>query len=199
MKTKIRVGWLLAATCFVISCSMPKTHYYIIEVPHVSSGTQHGIARRVSVQRFFADHLLRDDRILYRVSANEVNFYEYHRWVSSPAEIVTNYFVHRLKDSGMYSVVSNYKDGSQPDLILQGRIHHFEEVDRGKEITASVALELELLEAKTRTPVWRSEANCSRPLPTRDVPSLVSEIYGCLDESATNLLNSMQKQVENPQ
>jgi ABC-type uncharacterized transport system auxiliary subunit len=196
MKARNKGRWLLAAAFAAVSCSLPRTHYYTMEIPHASPGASLGIARHITIQRFQADQVLRDDRILYRENLNEVNFYEYHRWTGPPAELVTYYFTHRLKDSGTYSGISAYKDGSRSDFILQGRLHRFEEVDRGKEVFASVALELELLATKTRVSIWRGEAECSRPLASRDMAGVIRGIYACLDETATTLLNSMQKQVE---
>ncbi len=188
--------WLLAAAFAAASCSLPRIHYYTMEIPHASPGTDPVIARHITIQRFQSESVLRDDRILYRVSPSEIGFYEYHRWTDAPADLVTDYFTHRLKDSGTYSGVSTYKNGSKSDYILQGRVNHFEEVDRGKEVLASVALELELLEAKTRVSIWRGEADCSHPLASRDMAGVIQGIYGCLNETAATLLNNMQRQVE---
>ena len=60
---------------------------------------------------------------------------------------------------------------------------------------ASVALELELLDTRTRASVWRGEAECSRPVAVRDVPGVVREIHGCLEETASKLLTAMQQQI----
>ncbi len=191
-----RRHWLLAAAFAAASCSLPRIHYYTMDIPHTSPGTDPVIARHITIQRFQSESVLRDDRILYRVSPNEIGFYEYHRWTNPPADLVTDYFTHRLKDSGTYSGVSVYKNGSKSDFILQGRVHHFEEVDKGKEVFASVSLELELLDSKTRASIWRGEADCSHPLASRDMAGVTQGIYGCLTETASNLLNSMQRQVE---
>ncbi len=196
MRMRSPCRWLLAAAFAAASCSLPRVHYYTMEIPHASPGTRPVIARHITIQRFQSEPVLRDDRIWYRVSPNEVGFYEYHRWVGPPADLVTDYFTHRLKDSGTYSGVSAFKNGAQSDFILQGRVHHFEEVDRGKEVFASVALEMELLETKTRASIWRGEADCSHPLASRDMAGVTQGIYGCLNETAATLLNSMQKQLE---
>jgi ABC-type uncharacterized transport system auxiliary subunit len=165
-------------------------------LPHVAQTQGAAIARSITIQRFRADQVLMDDRILYREGPDEVNFYEYHRWASPPADLATNYFIHRLKDSGTYARVSGYSEGASSDLTLRGQLHRFEEVDRGKEVFASVALELELSEARTRASVWRGEAECTRPLATRDMAGVVRGVHECLNETATKLLSSMQQQIE---
>jgi len=195
MSRVLRRWWWLALAFTSASCSLPRTHYYTMELPHATPETGPVIARHITIQRFRADQVLMDDRILYREGPNEVNFYEYHRWASPPVDLATNYFLYRLKDSGTYARVSAYYDGAHADFTLQGRLHHFEEVDRGKEVFASVALELELMDTGTRALVWRGEAECTHPVTIRDMAGVVRGIYDCLDEIASKLLVSMQQQL----
>ena len=197
MKAAVRRAWVLALALAASSCGgVPRVRYYTVDIPHASPASAPVVNRHLTVQRFRADNPLADDRILYRENPNELNFYEYHRWSSPPRDLVTDYFVHRLKDSGAYAGVASYKDGLSADYVLQGRLHRFEEVDRGKEVSVLVAMELELLDAKTRASVWRGEAECTRPLATRDLWGVVGGIHGCLDETASSLLTSMQKRLE---
>ena len=195
MQRNLRYGLWLTVVIAGASCAIPRLHYYTLEMPHAEAGTGPAIARHITVQRFRADRVLMDDRILYREGPNPIGFYEYHRWANPPADLATDYFLHRLKDSGAYARVSSYRDGGQSDFTLQGRLYRFEEIDRGKEVFASVALELELLDTRTRASVWRAEAECSRPVAARDVPGVVQEIHGCLEETAAKLLGAMQQQI----
>jgi len=179
-----------------VSCSTPRVHYYTMETPHVTPGAAPAVAWHISVQRFRASGVLSDDRIIYREGPSEINFYEYHRWASPPVDLATNYLTHRLKDSGICLRVSSHNEGAGSDYTLRGQVHHFEEVDRGKEASASVALELELFDTKTRAPVWREEAECTRPLATRDVPGVVRGVHECLEETTSKLLGSLQRRIE---
>ena len=200
MSAPIGRGCLLAITLATVSCGgMPKTRYYTLEYPHAAVVRTPVIPRHIMIQRFKSDQVLLDDRIVYRENVNEVNFYEFQRWASPPADLVTDYFIHRLKDAGTYARVSAYNEGSQSDYTFQGRIHHFEEVDRGKDVFVSVALEAELIDTKTRASVWRGEASCERPVTVREMSGIVSEIYECLNESATKLLTAMQSRIEQSQ
>ena len=196
MRPIIRCGLWLTVAFAVISCGgVPRTNYFTIEMPRATKGAPAPIERRIAVQRFSADQILVDDRILYRESPNEVSFYEYKRWADPPVDIVTNYFVHRMKDSGDYRDVSPAKTAGAADLTLRGRLYHFEELDRGKEVFASVAVELELTDNKTRASVWRGNAECTRPVPTRDMGGVVTGISECLDETASKLLGSMRQEI----
>ena len=144
------LGFILAG----LSCGLPRTQYYTMELPHMPQGTGPAINSHLTIPRFRADRILMDDRILYRESPQQVNFYEYHRWASPPVDLVTGYFMHRLKDGGTFARVSAYNEGRDSDFILRGFLHHFEEADQGKEVSALVGLEIELLDSRTRVPVW---------------------------------------------
>jgi ABC-type uncharacterized transport system auxiliary subunit len=191
-----RFGWLAVGALAAVSCSVPKTHYYVLEYPHTPPEAAPRVSRQIAVQPFRSNQVFSEERIAYRAGENQVNFYEYHRWANQPGELVTNYFIHRLRDSGLYAGVSTAKEGPPADFIVQGRILHFEEIDRGKEVSASVALELELMNGKTRASAWRSEAQCSKPLATRDMAGVTQGIHFCLDETATKLLGEMYTQIE---
>ena len=195
MSRILKYGLWLPVAVAVASCGVPRTYYYTIEMPRVTKERAVPVDRRVFVQRFSADQTLVDNRILYRERPNEVSFYEYKRWANSPVDIVTGYFVRRLKESGDFSSVSSHKGGSSTDLTLRGRLLHFEEVDRGKEVLASVALEIELTDNKTRASVWRGDAECTRPVADRDMSGVVTGISECLDETASKLLGSMRQEM----
>jgi ABC-type uncharacterized transport system auxiliary subunit len=189
--------WLLAAGTFAaVSCSTPRTHYYTMEFPHTPPAAASVVACQIAVQPFRTDQAFADDRIAFHENQNEVNHYEYQRWAGRPADLVTNYFLHRLKDSGVYAGVSAYKEGPAADFVLTGWIHRFEEVDRGKEVSASVDLELELLNGKSRASLWRSEAECTKPLASRDVAGVTQVIHACLEETAGKLLGEVHSQIE---
>ncbi len=187
-------SWLPIAFA-VVCCGVPRTNYFTVEMPQATKVAGAAIERRIAVQRFSADRTLVDDRILYRNRPNEVSFYEYKRWASSPVDIATNYIIHRMKDSGDYLEVTPAKTARAPDLTLRGRLYHFEEVDRGKEVFASVAVELELTDNKTHASVWRGNAECTRPVATRDMGGVVTGISECLDETASKLLGSMRQEI----
>ena len=195
MSRILKCGLWLPVAFAIVSCGVPRTYYYTIEMPRATRGGGVPVDRRIVVQRLRADQVLVDDRILYRERPNEVRFYEYRRWANPPVDIVTNYLMYRLKESGDYSSVASYKTAGPSDLTLRGRLYHFEEVDRGKEVIASVAMELELTDNKTQASVWRGEAECTRPVAIRDMSGIVGGISECLDETAAKLLGSMRQEI----
>ncbi|MBZ5535879.1 MAG: ABC-type transport auxiliary lipoprotein family protein [Acidobacteriia bacterium] len=196
MNKRLATAFLMLVLAVSVGCGgLPKTHYYIVESPHVHSSGEAVISKVIMVDRFRANRVLQEDRILYRQNENEVNYYEYERWTSPPVDLVTNYFLHHLKDSAAYANVSSTRDIEKADYKLRGRLRRFEEADRGKQVSAEVALEVELVDARTGQGLWRGEEECSRPITVRTVAAVVQGIQQCLDDTANKLLNSMQDRI----
>jgi ABC-type uncharacterized transport system auxiliary subunit len=196
MNKKPATVLLIGIFAMSAGCGIPKTHYYIVESPHVRSNSGVVISKAIMVERFRANRVLQEDRIFYRENENEVNYYEYERWTSPPVDLVTNYFVHHLKDSAAYTNVSSTRDIEKADYRLRGRLRRFEEADRGKQVSAEVALEVELVDTRTGHSLWRGEEECSRPITVRTVAAVVQGIQQCLDETANKLLSSMQDKIQ---
>ncbi len=196
MNNRLTIWFVTLALLGSAGCGVPRTHYYMVESPHGQPMGSGGISKAIVVERFRANQVLLEDRILYRENENEVNYYEYQRWTSPPVDLVTNYFVHHLKDTGTFANVSQASEGLRADYTLRGRVRHFEEVDQGKQVSAEVALEAELVDNKTGMHIWRGEEECSRPVTTRTIGAVVQGIQQCLDDTATKLMASMQQQIQ---
>lgn len=174
-------------------CGLPKTHYYTVNAPMAGTASPAMNGKRITVERFHGDSLLRDDRVLFRVNENEVNFYEYQRWASPPVDLVTQQVIQRLNASGIYTSVHSAHDGGPADFVLKGRVLRFEEVDRGKEISAEVAVEVELIDKHKGALLWQGGRECRRAVGEHSVPGVVQGIQQCLDETLSHLLTSMNQ------
>jgi ABC-type uncharacterized transport system auxiliary subunit len=82
------VGLLLALVS--ASCgSVPKTYYYTLQMVAPPARNDPKTTFVLGVERFRAVEMLRDDRIVYYESPTEINFYQYHRWGSDPASLLS--------------------------------------------------------------------------------------------------------------
>lgn len=195
MNHKCMMGMGLTILMAVGGCGLPKTHYYTVNTPLAGTASPAVNGKRITVERFHGDSLLRDDRVLFRVNESEVNFYEYQRWASPPVDLVTQQVIQRLNASGIYTSVYSTHDGGPADFVLKGRVLRFEEVDRGKEISAEVAVEVELIDKHKGAILWQGGQECHRAVGEHSVSGVVQGIQQCLDETLSRLLTSMNQNV----
>lgn len=105
-----------------------------------------------------------DERIVYRTSAFRVDFYQYHRWTSSPGVMVGAYLERALEATGRFRAVLRAPTPDSP-VILAGRILAIEEVDRSKTAwVGRIALELVLTDAHSGEVLWTEQYDETEPL-----------------------------------
>ena len=85
----------------------------------------------VAVREFRCPEYLCEGRIAYRPSPEEVGFYEYHRWATSPRQAITQSMADALQAESLFKSVSVYERGIEAAYVLTGNIERLEEVDQG--------------------------------------------------------------------
>jgi hypothetical protein len=101
---------------------------------------------------------LEDKRICYRVGANEVDAYQFHRWIERPRIMISEALVRTLRASGKYRCVTENSSSAAGDYILRGRLYEFDEVDvepvdRGDELRQGVQPRLHFSPVVTALPI----------------------------------------------
>jgi ABC-type uncharacterized transport system auxiliary subunit len=176
MHQRIAVFAVALATGGLAACggAARPSKYYALEVPATPShsGAANPYPVALLVGRLTAPHLYRDDRIVYRTGPEQLGTYEYHRWAEPPTEMVEAALLRMLRESGRYRTVQTLRSNAQGDYILRGRLHNFEEVS-GAQLTARVAMEIELYEIKTGTTVWSQFYSHDEPVNGKEVPAVV--------------------------
>jgi ABC-type uncharacterized transport system auxiliary subunit len=132
---------------------------------------------------------------VYRPTADEVGFYEYHRWAMDPRRAITRYMAEALRAQSLFKSVAVHEQGSEPAYVLSGNIERLEEVDQGREVRAVCTISAQLLDARTRSVVWSQSASETAPVEKRDVRGVVSSLSSAARTSADRLLKSMVEEL----
>ncbi len=154
----IGFGLLLAAIS--AGCgSVPKTHYYTLRTPPPPSAPQTKTDFVLQVERFDVPEMLRDDRIVYYTSPTELNFYQYHRWSSSPGAMLSEFSVKYFSEAGLFKAVYSYPAPVHADYTLRGRLLDLAELDyepggNGKAGKGRAGLALDLVRNRDNDVVW---------------------------------------------
>jgi len=168
---------IAAAAMLTASCGATRpSRYYAIEVPAAQPAAARALPVTLLIGHISAPQILRDDRIAYRSSPTEIGMYEYHRWSEPPADMLEAMLVRRLRAEGRYQSVQALTSNAEGEYILRGRLHQFEEVTSGSNISARVALEMELFQKKSGTVVWNNLFNAEETVASKEVPAVVEAI-----------------------
>src|SRR5260370_36049121 len=83
----------------------------------------------VAIREFRSPSYLRQGPLVYRASAEQIGFYEYHRWATDPREFVTSASADRIRARGNCAGVKIYYALCQADYMIIGRLERLEDRD----------------------------------------------------------------------
>jgi len=179
----MRPATLLTA-CFLlvgllVGCGgVPPTYYYRIDYELSNSPTQNNgaIPITIGIAQFSTDLLYETDKIVYRNSPYEVQFYHYRRWVAPPKKIVTEKIYEQFRASGAFQRVVRIPSTFKMDYLLKGRILEFEELDEGVSWYGVVSLEFQLQDPETSEIVWERVISERTPALKKEPAEVVKAI-----------------------
>ncbi len=184
---------ILAISMSFIGCvgTVRYPTYYALHLPPApdlpSAAQGHA---SLAIREFRSPDYLRQGPLVYRASAEQIGFYDYHRWAADPREFVTSAITDRLRAGGTFADVKVYDGRSSADYILTGRLEKLEEVDYEGGVKVEVALSAQMIEVRTGAQVWANAVSEIRKVDQRNVPAVVSEMSNAMDRAMDRLLSS---------
>ena len=166
------VLWGVTLSGCSLTKPQPAVHHYALTVtiPEASASTAKA---SLIVRPFAAADPYNQERLVYRSSAYQVDFYNYHRWAASPSEQITDWTRRYLAGSDLFAKVFPSTDGSA-DLELSGKIRQIEEVDHEQAWEAVLSIDFWLTRAGQHSPFWFQSYTATRQTIKRN-PEAVAE------------------------
>jgi len=149
----------------------------------------------VAVQRFETSAYLRQGRIVYRQTPEQIGFYEYHRWASDPGQVLTTAMIDSLRAAGIFSTVQTYDGQEHAPYVLQGRLERLDEVDYENRVRVEVRLFAQLLDTKTGAAVWAGDTTKNIIVEQRQVRSVVHAMAQATQDGVEQLVQDLRKQL----
>ena len=166
--------------------------YYTLNVPPAPDPpAAAGLRASLAIREFRSPVYLRQGPLVYRASAEQIGFYDYHRWATDPRQFVTTAIADRLRASGNFADVSVYDGRSHADFIITGCLEKLEEVDYEGGVKVEVALSAQMTDIRTGTTVWASSVSDIENVAQRNVPAVVSEMNHSMERTIEKLVSSI--------
>ena len=188
-----RISIFLIILIFLFQCGgVPPTYYYRIhyDLPEHNSPTP--IPVKIGIEPFEADVLYRGDRIVYRNSEYEVQFYHYRRWVAPPNKIVYESVIKQFESSGVFQNVVKYPSTSDVDYVLKGNIKAFEEWDENNAWYGLVTIVFELQNNETKEIIWHNTFSEK----TQVMKKEPAEVVKAISESLKKVVEKAIQEIE---
>jgi ABC-type uncharacterized transport system auxiliary subunit len=149
----------------------------------------------VAVQPFETPAYLRQGRIVYRQSPEQIGFYDYHRWASDPGQVVTGAMMDCVRSAGIFSFVEAYDGQENADYLLSGRLERLDELDYKNGVQVEVTLAAQLVNRRTGAVVWTGDSTTTTNVSQREVSSVVHAMDQATQKSVEQLVTDMKKQL----
>jgi ABC-type uncharacterized transport system auxiliary subunit len=162
---------------------VPPTYFYRVD-QNLDGDLSNGsdvLQVSIAVVPFKADILYESDKIVYRSSPYEVQFYHYRRWIAPPRKLVTEELFKHYRMSGAFKQVVRLPSTLAIDYVLTGQIQSFEEWDEENAWYGLVALEFQLQDPETKEIVWESVISERSLAEKKDPVSVVRAISTSLN------------------
>ena len=197
MNSRVKMS-IWALTLLIASCGGGRRpHYYALEIPPAPDRARSDprFSGTVAVCRFETPSYLRQGRIVYRETPEEVGFYEYHRWAADPAETVTTAMIDALRSSGQFSFVKRCDGHNQQDYLLVGRIERLEEIDFDGPVRVKAQITAELVNVQTGSTEWTGDAPTTLNVENRSLDSVVTAMNRAIQNDIDRLIASLNQQI----
>lgn len=172
--------------------SKQEVQYYALTLPTraPAPSSPAPITASLVVRPFTAQPPYHRDRMVYRSSPYEFDFYHYHRWVTKPADMLTTLTRRSLQQSGLFTTVYPTPD-AQADLRLGGVVRQYEEVDQTQAWQAVLSIEVWLSRSREPAPFWFRSYTATRPATKRNPAAVAEAMSQNLQDILARLTNDL--------
>ena|SRR5215472_14651 len=174
----------------------PTTKYYKLDIPSAPAAAGPSAPASLRIENFRATDMLRQDRIVYRPSPEEVGFYEYHRWAEPPKDAVTKALADQLVKRHAFQSVEVSDGSDKTDYVLTGSIERLQEMDYAGAVRAQVIIAAELRDPARQKIIWSSSASSESAVTKRDVDAVVAAMGRASQQSISRLMTDLDKFVQ---
>jgi ABC-type uncharacterized transport system auxiliary subunit len=187
---------LIAALITVLGAAcggkIAETRYYQLSQPE--SRPRGGSAILV-LESLSTDAAYDDQRIVYRTTPFRLDYYDYHRWTSSPGVMIGNYLEQALETGGTFRAVVREMTPDAP-AVLTGRVLAIEEVDRSRtEWLGRIAIELVLSDTHTGAILWTERIEDSEPLRQQNPEGLAQALSTAMSRIVAKVVPAIEQTI----
>jgi len=192
----LMTGYFNAAVLLLSGCAGKvryPNYYTLATAPTKQPATNAHQSGTVAVRRFETPAYLRQGRIVYRQTPEEVGFYDYHRWAADPGVVVTAGLIDSLRSSNLFAFVGPYDGHDSHDYVVSGRLERLDELDYNGGAQVEVKLSAQLVNVRTGASVWAGAVTQTSSINTRNVNSVVVAMSTATQAGIDQLVADMEK------
>ena len=141
---------MLASGCSLGAKPAYLVNQYALEYPSPVLKETAQINELIKVERFFVAQVFDSLAMVYKEGPNLRNVDAYNRWRIKPGDMVTDYLVRDLRNSGLFRAIFSYNDSKETRYLLEGQVDEFLEVNEREGRKVLLSLNVTFLDLKKK-------------------------------------------------
>jgi len=194
--TGLRIG-LLFAVLMLWGCfgKAPISRYYLLDyVPSSQEYLTHKpFPITIRIKDFTIAEAYARPEIVYRKSAHELRFYNFHQWAVKPEHLLSDMIFKHIRVSRLFSNTVKSVVDSKPDYVMTGQILAIEEYDNKETWYAHLAINFQLEDADTRELVWQHSYDVRKIVAQHEPVYVVRELSFLLENTMDKVVKDLNK------
>ena len=176
-------------------CGKPPmlVNQYLLEYPAPVTGGKTKIPAEVKVDLFSVAQAFNTNAMVYQPQSFQSQSYNYSRWRANPGNLVTDYLIRDLRESGLFKAVFGPDSSGNYRFRLEGGVSEFQEVDAADGWQASLALTVTLLdttqEELPQRVVFQKNYRVLEPLPEKTPQGLAQGMSRAMEQVSARIIN----------
>jgi ABC-type uncharacterized transport system auxiliary subunit len=201
-----RILFLLSAILFVTGCGARSTYVVQQYLLDYSPPALAGLAKAnevLRVESFSTAQAFAGTAMLYRKSPLELSSYSRDRWRVMPCDMVTDFLLRDLRNSGAFTAVLAYEDPGGGRYVVTGTVVEFLEVDGSDGPRARLSVDTTLLDTTqreiTKRFVFQKTYTVEEPMKEKSARALAEAMSGAMKNFSGELMADIHRGIGNVQ
>ena len=182
---------ILTSGCSFGAKTTYQVNQYTLEYPSPLLKETAPIKEPIKIERFSVANAFDTSAIVYRDGPNLRNVDPYNRWRTKPGDMVTDFLVRDLRDSGLFQAVFSYNDNDGTRYLLEGQVNELLESKEKDGFKAVLSLDVTFLDLSKKEMaeriVFQRSYGYTEPLER--------ETYGNLAQAMSKVMERFSRQM----
>jgi ABC-type uncharacterized transport system auxiliary subunit len=190
---------ILASGCNLGSKTTYQVRQYTLEYPPPVLREIAQINELMKVEKFSAAQAFDTSSIIYRDGPHLLNTDPYNRWRIKPGDMVTDYLVRDLRNSGLFLALFSYHDSEETRYLLEGQVNEFLESKEKDGLKAVLSLNVTFLDVSkkeiTEKIVFQKDYHYTEPLETETYEGLAQAMSRAMEKFSKQMIMDLNQAI----
>lgn len=190
---------LLCAGCLERGKPSPMIEHYSFEYASPAFTGLSPLNQTVKVERFSVAKAYNTISMVFRPEPYKLDAYGSHRWIANPGDMVSDYLLRDLRNSGLFQAVFSFRDYEDARFVIQGGVEEFLETDVGEQRNAVLTITVTLTDASypsfPNRLVSQKKYSFSEPIADRTPAGLAGSMSRGMEKASARIIQDVYRAV----